>query len=86
MPGAKVVYASLVPPPTGGTKVASARDWTVNMEELRNLINPHTKMIVLNTPYVPISSTLIAHATVDSRRFMGVFHKILVTHLQDIIN
>lgn len=50
MPGAKVVYASLVPPPKGDKEVASARDWAVDMDQLRELITPRTKMIVLNTP------------------------------------
>lgn len=50
MPGAKVVYASLVPPSKGAEEVTSAGDWAVDIDQLRGLVTPRTKMIVLNSP------------------------------------
>lgn len=52
MPGAKVVYASLVPPSPGDMERTSSQDWAVDMDQLQRLVTPHTKMIVLNSPWV----------------------------------
>lgn len=46
MPGGVVRYVPLHPPKDGATKVTSAADWTVDMEELERTINPKTRMIV----------------------------------------
>ena len=53
MAGGVIRFVPLQPPKNGGTEVSSAGDWTVNMEALEKAINSKTKMIVLNTPYVP---------------------------------
>lgn len=54
MPGGKVVYVPLHPPPEGATKTTSAGEWTVDFAELEAAITPKTKMIVLNTPHNPV--------------------------------
>lgn len=54
MPGGKVVYVPMHPPPNGAWEKSSAGEWTVNMDELERAITPRTKMIVLNTPHNPI--------------------------------
>lgn len=54
MPGGKVVYVPLQPPPNGATQTTSAGEWTVNMQELESKITPRTRMIVINTPHNPV--------------------------------
>ncbi|RDW82222.1 aminotransferase class I and II protein [Coleophoma cylindrospora] len=54
MPGGKIVYVPLHPPPNGGVKNSSAGEWTIDFAELEKAISPRTKMIVLNTPHNPI--------------------------------
>ncbi|RDW75558.1 class I and II aminotransferase [Coleophoma crateriformis] len=54
MPGGKIVYVPLHPPPNGDAKNSSAGEWTIDFAELEKAISPRTKMIVLNTPHNPI--------------------------------
>jgi kynurenine aminotransferase len=54
MPGGKIVYVPLHPPPKGATETSSAAEWTVDFDELSKAITPRTKMIVINTPHNPI--------------------------------
>ncbi|KAI9869495.1 MAG: hypothetical protein M1813_000284 [Trichoglossum hirsutum] len=54
MPGGKIVYVPLHPPPNGAFETSSASEWKVNMEELEKAITPRTRMIVINTPHNPI--------------------------------
>ena len=54
MAGATIRYAPLQPPDHGSVRTSSAADWTINMAALEELINPRTKMIVLNTPHNPV--------------------------------
>ena len=54
IPGGKVVYVPLHPPPNGTTENTSAADWTIDFSELERAITPRTKMLVLNTPHNPI--------------------------------
>ncbi|KAH8811830.1 aminotransferase class I and II [Xylogone sp. PMI_703] len=54
MPGGKVVYVPLHPPPEGSTKNTTAAEWTVDFAELEAAISPRTKMIVINTPHNPV--------------------------------
>jgi kynurenine aminotransferase len=54
MPGGKIVYVPLHPPPKGATETSSAAEWTIDFDELAKAITPKTKMIVLNTPHNPI--------------------------------
>ncbi|KAI0838472.1 pyridoxal phosphate-dependent transferase [Hypoxylon sp. FL0890] len=53
MPGAKVVYVSLLPPPNGTTHNTSAADWRLDLDALKRAITPKTKMIVANSPHNP---------------------------------
>jgi kynurenine aminotransferase len=59
MPGGKIVYVPLHPPPKGAVETSSAADWTIDFEELSKAITPRTKMIVINTPHNPIGKVLI---------------------------
>lgn len=52
MPGGVIRYVPLQPPKNGGSEVSSAADWTIDMSLLEAAINPKTKMIVINTPYL----------------------------------
>ncbi|CAG8949358.1 hypothetical protein HYFRA_00004985 [Hymenoscyphus fraxineus] len=54
MPGGKIKYVPLHPPPAGSTKNTSAGEWTIDFKELEAAITPKTKMIVLNTPHNPV--------------------------------
>lgn len=54
MPGGKIVYVPLHPPPKGDTETTSASEWTIDFAELEAAITPRTKMIVINTPHNPI--------------------------------
>ncbi|KAH0543914.1 hypothetical protein FGG08_001815 [Glutinoglossum americanum] len=54
MPGGKVVYVPLHPPPNGAIETSSASEWKVDMKELERAVTPRTRMIVLNTPHNPI--------------------------------
>ncbi|MCJ1227273.1 hypothetical protein MMC12_003928 [Toensbergia leucococca] len=58
MPGGKVRYVPLQPPKDGATKNSSAADWTIDFAELERVINPKTRMIVLNSPHNPIGKIL----------------------------
>ena len=54
MTGASIRYAPLQPPAHGNVRTSSAADWTIDIPGLEKLINPRTKMIVLNTPHNPV--------------------------------
>jgi kynurenine aminotransferase len=54
MPGGKVVYVPMHPPPNGATETSSAGEWKINMEQFEKAITPKTRMIVLNSPHNPI--------------------------------
>ena len=54
MPGGKVVYVPLHPPKDGATRVTSAAEWTLNMNELKAAITERTRMIVINSPHNPV--------------------------------
>ncbi|KAL5321567.1 hypothetical protein ACEPPN_009527 [Leptodophora sp. 'Broadleaf-Isolate-01'] len=54
MPGGKIVYVPLHPPPNGASQNTSSAEWTVDFAELEAAITPRTKMIVINTPHNPI--------------------------------
>ena len=54
MPGGKIVYVPLHPPPNGANANSSAAEWTIDFVELENAITPKTKMIVINTPHNPV--------------------------------
>lgn len=54
MPGGKIVYVPLHPPPNGAKETSSAAEWTIDFAELEAAITPRTKMIVINTPHNPI--------------------------------
>jgi kynurenine aminotransferase len=46
MPGGKVVYVPLHPPPNGAFETSSASEWKVDVKELERAITPRTRMIV----------------------------------------
>ncbi|KAK2625913.1 hypothetical protein QTJ16_005225 [Diplocarpon rosae] len=54
MPGGKIVYVPLHPPPQGATQNTSSAEWTIDFAELEAAITSRTKMIVINTPHNPI--------------------------------
>jgi kynurenine aminotransferase len=54
MPGGKIVYVPLHPPPKGATETSSAAEWTIDFDQLEKAITSKTKMIVINTPHNPI--------------------------------
>lgn len=69
MPGGKIVYVPMHPPPTGATKTSSAADWTIDFAELERAITPKTKMIVLNTPrtFTPYKRIGVGRILIPSR-------------------
>ncbi|KAF1929438.1 kynurenine-oxoglutarate transaminase 1 mitochondrial precursor [Didymella exigua CBS 183.55] len=54
MPGGRVVYVPMRPPPHGATKTTSAAEWSLDVAELAAAITPRTRMVVLNSPHNPI--------------------------------
>lgn len=46
MPGGTIKYVPLHPPPKGATEICSAAEWSFNIEDLKRVITPRTKMIV----------------------------------------
>ncbi|OCL01906.1 kynurenine-oxoglutarate transaminase 1 mitochondrial precursor [Glonium stellatum] len=54
MPGGKVVYVPMHPPPNGATETSSAAEWKIDMDQLEKAITPKTRMVVLNSPHNPI--------------------------------
>src|SRR5258706_15832073 len=54
MPGGKIVYVPLHPPPKGAIQTCSAAEWSLDIKELEAAITPRTKMIVINSPHNPI--------------------------------
>ncbi|KAF2808943.1 kynurenine-oxoglutarate transaminase 1 mitochondrial precursor, partial [Mytilinidion resinicola] len=54
MPGGKVVYVPMHPPPNGSTTTSSASEWKIDMEQFEAAITPRTRMVVLNSPHNPI--------------------------------
>lgn len=58
MPGGKIVYVPLHPPPKGATETSSSGEWSIDFKELEAAITPRTKMIVLNTPHNPVGKIL----------------------------
>lgn len=54
MPGGKIVYVPMHPPPEGASRTCSAAEWTVDFDELERAVTPRTKMMVINTPHNPV--------------------------------
>jgi kynurenine aminotransferase len=54
MPGGKVVYVPMHPPPNGSTTTSSASDWKLDLAQFEAAITPRTRMVVLNSPHNPI--------------------------------
>jgi kynurenine aminotransferase len=54
MPGGRVVSVPMHPPPDAAAVTSSSASWTIDMNALRNAINPRTRMIVLNSPHNPL--------------------------------
>lgn len=48
MPGGKIVYVPLHPPPKGATENSSAGEWTIDFVELERAISKSTCLKVLN--------------------------------------
>ncbi|KAK9466865.1 pyridoxal phosphate-dependent transferase [Lipomyces arxii] len=54
LPGGKVVYVPLIPPPDNDKRTVSSAEWTVDFDNLKSKISPRTKMIVVNSPHNPV--------------------------------
>lgn len=52
--GGTPVFVPIRPPANASTSNVSAKDWKVDLNELRAAITPKTKMIWINTPHNPI--------------------------------
>ncbi|KAL9611276.1 MAG: hypothetical protein Q9167_004073 [Letrouitia subvulpina] len=77
MPGGVVRYVPLQPPKDGAVEVTSAGDWSVDMNELRETINPKTRMIVINTPHNPVGK-VFSKAELQAIGDLCVEHNILI--------
>lgn len=58
LPGGVAKYVPLHPPKDDDKYVCSAKDWTIDFDELEAAITPKTKMMVLNTPQNPVGKVL----------------------------
>lgn len=54
MAGGKIVYVPLHPPEKGAVENCSAKEWHLDINELKSKVTDKTKMIVINTPHNPI--------------------------------
>ncbi|KAL8737149.1 MAG: hypothetical protein Q9181_001967 [Wetmoreana brouardii] len=77
MPGGTVRYVPLQPPKNGATEVSSAGDWTINMADLERVINPKTKMIVLNSPHNPVGK-IFSKSELEAIGDLCIKHNILI--------
>jgi kynurenine aminotransferase len=77
MPGGKVVYVPMHPPPKGATETTSAAEWTIDMEQLEAAITPNTRMIVLNSPHNPIGK-VFSKKELQSIANLCVKHNIII--------
>jgi len=77
MPGGTVRYVPLQPPTHGATKTSSAADWTIDMAELEKVINPKTRMIVLNSPHNPIGK-VFSRSELQAIGDLCVKHNIII--------
>ena len=77
MAGATIRYAPLQPPDHGSIRTSSAADWTIDMAALEKLMNPRTKMIVLNTPHNPVGK-VFSKSELQAIGDLCVKHEIII--------
>lgn len=77
MPGGVVRYVPLEPPKDGAVKNTSAADWMVDISALEKVINPKTRMIVLNTPHNPVGK-VFSKSELQAIGDLCVKHNILI--------
>lgn len=77
MPGGKVVYVPMPPPPNGATQTTSAAEWTINLSDFEKAITPKTRMVVLNSPHNPIGK-VFSKAELQAIGDICVKHNIII--------
>ncbi|GLA18278.1 hypothetical protein AnigIFM62618_005433 [Aspergillus niger] len=77
MPGGKIRYVPLHPPKDGATRTSPASEWTIDFEELENIINDKTKMIVLNSPHNPVGK-VFSRAELERIGEICVKHNLII--------
>jgi len=77
MPGGIIRYVPLQPPKDGATNNTSAADWLVDMSALEEIINPKTRMIVLNSPHNPVGK-VFSKTELQAIGDLCVKHNILI--------
>lgn len=58
--GGKPVYVPLRPPPNAKIGNVSSKDWKLDINELKAVITPKSKVIILNTPHNPVGKVFTA--------------------------
>ncbi|KAI9843065.1 MAG: putative secondary metabolism biosynthetic enzyme [Thelocarpon superellum] len=77
MAGGAIKYVPFHPPARGDWEVASAGEWTVDIEELRKAITPKTRMMVLNSPHNPVGKVFTREELLEIGN-LCVEHSILI--------
>ena len=77
MSGGTVRYVPLTPPNDGASKNTSAAEWSIDMTALEKLINPKTRMIVLNSPHNPVGK-VFSKDELEAIGALCVKHKIII--------
>ena len=77
MSGGIVRYVPLQPPKGGSTKNTSAGDWSIDLAALEKLINPKTRMIVLNSPHNPVGK-IFTKTELEAIGALCVKHQIII--------
>ncbi|KAK9448488.1 pyridoxal phosphate-dependent transferase [Limtongia smithiae] len=77
LPGGKVVYTPLIPPPDNDQRTVSSREWTVDFADLEAKISSRTKMIVVNSPHNPIGK-VFSREELERIGTLAVKHNIIV--------
>lgn len=77
LPGGKVVYVPLVPPPDNDVRTVSSTEWTVDFDYLESKISSRTKMIVVNSPHNPVGK-VFSRSELERIGKLAVEHNIIV--------
>lgn len=77
MSGGTVRYVPLQPPKDGAIKTTSAADWSIDIAALQKVINPKTRMIVLNSPHNPVGK-IFSKPELEAIGALCVKHNIII--------
>eukprot|EP00127_Corallochytrium_limacisporum_P006234 Clim_evm10s222 gene=Clim_evmTU10s222 len=79
MAGGVPRYLPLHPPKDADHKThSSSADWTVDLEELKALLNPKTKAIIINSPHNPLGKVFSEKELLDMAKVLESWPQVVV--------